>query len=156
MRCFERVAPVLPGAHGVNYDMAMRGTHIDRMMREFGWLIVTGVHEDRGGGYNEWHIEDQEIEDLDGRVVTVSVYAKRGAVGIRVLTDTGDYIFLPLERVKTARGGRPGRYRFYNEYQLPQEYEGTTLRLRMYTNVEDERRGLNRAEHLRAIPPTDP
>ncbi len=81
MRCFERVAPHLPGAQGVNYDMAMRGTHIDRMMREFGWLIVTGVHEDRGGGYKEWHIEDQEIEDLDGGIVMVSVYAKRGAAG---------------------------------------------------------------------------
>ena len=58
--------------------------------------------------------------------------------------------------IKTARGGRPGRYRLYNEYQLPQEYGGTTLRLRMHTNEEDERRGLNRVEHLRAIPPTDP
>jgi hypothetical protein len=37
MRCFERLAPLIPGAQGVNYDMAMRGTHIDRVIREFGW-----------------------------------------------------------------------------------------------------------------------
>ena len=157
MRCFERLAPLLPGTQGVNYDMAMRGTHIDRVMRELGWLIVTGVHEDPGGGYKEWLIEDQEVEDLDGRIVTVSIHAMRGAVGIRVLTDTGEHIFLPLERVKTARGGKPGRYRFYNEYQLPPEYRAAkALRLRLHGNEEDDRRGLNRAEHLRAIPPTDP
>jgi hypothetical protein len=30
------------------------------------------------------------------------------------------------------------------------------LRLRLHGNEEDAGRGLNRAEHLRAIPPTDP
>ena len=157
LRCFERVAPLLPGAQGVNYDMAMRGTHIDRLMRELGWLIVTGVPEDRGGGYKEWHIEDVEVEDLDGRLRTVHVYARRGAAGIRVLTDTGEDLFLPLERIKTARGGNPGRYRFYNEYELPPEYRAIKpLRIRLHGNEEDAGRGFNRAEHLRAIPPTDP
>jgi hypothetical protein len=31
---------------------------------------------------------------------------------LHVLTDTGEGLFLPLERIKTARGGNPGRYRF--------------------------------------------
>lgn len=157
IRCFERLAPHLPGAQGVNYDMAARGTHIDRVMRELGWLIVTGVPEDRGGGYEEWHIEDVEVEDLDGRVISLSVYARRGAAGLRVLTETGDHIFLPLDRIKTARRGDGGRYRFYNEYELPPEYRAARpLRLRLHGDEEDSRRGLNRAEHLRAIPPTDP
>jgi hypothetical protein len=54
--------------------MAMRGTHIDRVMRELGWLIVTGVAEDRGGGCKEWHIEHVEVEDLDGRLITPNIY----------------------------------------------------------------------------------
>jgi hypothetical protein len=41
---------------------------------------------------------------------------------LHVLTDAGEDLFLPLERIKTARGGNPGRYRFYNEYELPPEY----------------------------------
>ena len=136
--------------------MAARGTHIDSVMRELGWLIVTGVPEDRGGGYKEWQIEDVEVEDLDGRLITMSVYAKRGAAGIRVMTETGEYLFMPLERTKTARRGDSGRYRFYNEYELPPEYRAAKpLRLRLHSDEEDARRGLNRAEHLRAIPPTD-
>ncbi len=94
-------------------------------------------------------------KDATGSEV-VKVYARRGAAGLGVLSERGDLIFLSLERVKTARGGRPGRYRFYNEYQLPEEQGGTTLRLRLHHNVEDESRKLNRAEHLRAIPPDDP
>lgn len=157
LRCFDRLAPLMPGAQGVNYDMAMKGTHIDRVMREFGWLIVTGVSKDPSGEYNEWHIEDVEVMDLDGRPITLNIYAKRGAAGIRVLTDTGDDLFLPLQRIKTARAGKPGRYRFYNEYELPPEHRAAKpLRIRLHGNAEDKRRDLNRAEHLRAIPPTDP
>src|SRR2546427_13142232 len=48
MRCFHRLARLVPGAHGVNYDMAMRGTHIDEAMRELGRLIITKVHETKG------------------------------------------------------------------------------------------------------------
>jgi len=85
MRCFERLAPLLPGAQGINYDMAMRGRHIDRAMRDLGWLIVTGVHEtkDVQGGRAEVHIEDLQVEGPDGRTMTVSVYAREGAPGIR-------------------------------------------------------------------------
>ena len=158
MRCFHRLAPLLPGAQGVNYDMAMRGAHIDEAMRELGWLIVTKVHDtkDRLGNRQEWHIEDQEVEDLNGHVHTLSIYARDGAPGLRVLTDTGEFVFVPLERVKTERRGAPGRYRFYGEYELPDEHGDKPLRLRLHGNEQDDERGLNRAEHLRAIPPSDP
>ncbi len=36
------------------------------------------------------------------------------------------------------------------------EYGGGELRIRHSGNDEDARRGLNRAEHLRPIPPSDP
>jgi hypothetical protein len=62
-----------------------------------------------------------------------------------------------LSAARTARGGNPGRYRFYNEYELPPDYRAAKpLRIRLHGNEEDAGRGLNRAEHLRAIPPTDP
>lgn len=71
------------------------------------------------------------------------------------MTDKGEFLFLPLERIKTERSGGPAHYRFYGEYLLPAEYRGEKLRLRLHGNEQDERRGLNRAEHLRAIPPGD-
>ncbi len=76
MRCFERLAPVLPGAQGVNYDKAMRGMHIDRGMREFGWLILTGVHavKDAGGSTPEWHVENVDAEMPDGSVKTLEIF----------------------------------------------------------------------------------
>jgi hypothetical protein len=47
------------------------------------------------------------------------------------------------------------RYRFYGVYQLPREYGGGELPVRVYENVADRTRGFYRAEHVRAIPPTD-
>ncbi len=158
MRCFERLAPTLPGAQGVNYDKAMRGKHIDRGMREFGWLILTGVHavKDAGGSTPEWHVENADIQMPDGSVKTLEIFARDGAAGLKELTETGEPFFLPLERIKTERRKDADAFRFYNVYSLPPEYGGKDLRLRLSGNEEDESRGLNRAEHLRAIPPSDP
>jgi hypothetical protein len=65
-------------------------------------------------------------------------------------------VFLPLRRAKTLRRPNKGGYRFYNEYELPERYGGGLIRVRLTGNEEDRRRGLNRAENLRAIPPSDP
>ncbi len=158
MRCFERLAPSFAGAQGVNYDKAMRGAHIDHAMRELGWLIQTGVHarKDDAGRPIEWHIEDVTVHMSGGRDATVSIFAREGAAGLKELTETGEPLFIPLERIKTERRGDAGRYRFYNVYRLPPEYGSGELRVRLTGTEEDERRGLNRAEHLRAIPPSDP
>jgi hypothetical protein len=75
--------------------------------------------------------------------------------GPEVKTETGVPFFVPLERIKAERRGRPGWFRFYNVYRLPPEYGGEELRLRLTGNEEDPSRGLNRSEHLRAIPPSD-
>ena len=41
-------------------------------------------------------------------------------------------------------------------YRLPAAYGGGELRIRLTGNDEDARRKINRAERLRAIPPSDP
>jgi hypothetical protein len=159
VRCFERLAKNLPGAQGVNYDKAMRGTHIDYAMRSFGWLIMTKVHAVmEGDQLVERHIEDVTVKLPDGRSTTLNIFAREGANGLRELTETGDPFFVPLERIKTERraSDSAGTHRFYNVYRLPPEYGGGTRRLRLTGNEEDAQRGLNRAEHLRAIPPSDP
>jgi hypothetical protein len=71
------------------------------------------------------------------------------------MTDTGEYLFMPLERIKTARRREPGRFGFNNEYDLPAEYRAARpLRLRLHGDEEDARPG-STARSSRAIPPTD-
>lgn len=141
----------------MNYDKAMRGTHIDHAMRRFGWLIMTKVHAVMDGGQLvERHIEDITVKLPGGRSMTLSIFTRDGAAGLKEMTETGKPFFVPLERAKTERRGDAGGYRFYNVYKLPPEYGGGQLRLRLTGNQEDEQRDLNRAENLRAIPPSDP
>ncbi len=64
--------------------------------------------------------------------------------------------FVPIARVKTERRADAQRYRWYNEYQLPEEHGGGEVRIRLTGNDQDRRRKLNRAERVRAIPPPDP
>lgn len=43
MKCFRRLAPELPGAQGVIYDMALRGTHHQQILHELGWIPINRV-----------------------------------------------------------------------------------------------------------------
>ena len=158
MRCFERVAPLLPGAQGVNYDKAMRGVHIDRAARELGWVIATGVFDitDDEDEPKIWHIEDREVELPDGSRTTIRIHARRGAPGLLELDEEGKEYFVELELIKRERRGRLGQYRFYRLVRLPEYLGGGQLRIRTTGDEEDEARGLSRAEHLRTVAETDP
>ena len=85
------------------------------------------------------------------------LYARDGALGIGELTDTGDLTFTELRRTRTHRNAdKSGRYRWYNDYELPQRHGGGTLTVRLHGNDDDRARKLNRTENLRPIPPGDP
>jgi hypothetical protein len=157
MDCFERLVPLLPGGQGVNYDKALRGVHIDRAAREFGWLVATGVFDikDEDDEPLIWHIEDREIDLPEGTRTTIRIHAQRGAPGLLERDETGKEHFVQLEFLKRERRGRIGQFRFYKLVRLPEHLGGGTIRVRTTGNDEDEARGLNRAEHLRAIAETD-
>lgn len=123
------------------------------------WLIMTKVHEVKeGADLIARHLEKVSLTLPDGRSTTIDIFTRDGAAGLKELTDTGEPYFVLLERTKTERrSNRNGdMYRFYNNYKLPPEYGGGQVRLRLTGNDEDAKRGLNRAERLRAIPPSDP
>jgi hypothetical protein len=166
--CFERVAPLLPGAHGVIYDTALRGTHHQRLLRDLGWLSINRVTAASAGadsprrdeGQREpksAHVEDKTIQLADGRSTTVRLYARDGAIGIGTLTDTGDLHFTPLERVRTHRNrDQNGKYRWYNDHRLPENLGGGIISVRLHGTDEDTRRKFNRTENVRPIPADDP
>jgi hypothetical protein len=92
----------------------------------------------------------------DGQKSLVSIYARDGAAGHRVLIESGEPVFIPWRRGRTMR--REGRkaFRFYNAYLMPTEDGSREVIMRLHGNEEDARRGVNRPEHLRAYASTDP
>lgn len=164
---FERVAPLLPGAQGVIYDTALRGVHHQRLLRDLGWLSINRVTAKtagaetprRGEGQREpksAHIEDKTLQLPNGASVTLRLYARDGAVGLGRLTDTGDLTFETLRRVRTRRTrDKNGKYRWYNDYELPDHYGRQVVTVRLHGNEHDTRRKLNRTENVRPIPAGD-
>ncbi len=65
--------------------------------------------------------------------------------------------FEPLTRVRTHRNrDKSGKYRWYNDYAVPESLGGGTVTIRLHGNSEDATRRFNRTENVRAIPPSDP
>ena len=165
--CFTRLAPHIPGAQGVIYDTALRGVHHQHLLRELGLLPINRVtaakatptkarRNDRRVEKNV-HIEDKTVTLADGNERTLRLYAEGGALGIVELTDTGQPHSERLTRIRTHRNrDKNGRYRWYNDYQLPSRYGDQTITIRLHGNDADTARKLNRTENLRPIPPGDP
>jgi hypothetical protein len=168
MDCFRRLAPLVPGAQGVVYDTALRGIHHQELLRNLGLLPINRVTAaDKGARAprrkdgrrvaKSAHVEDKLVTTPDGHQVSVSLYARDGAIGIARLTDRGQMVFEPLPRFRTHRTRDKGRtYRWYNDYRLPDRLGGGTVTVRLHANAEDRARRFNRTENVRPIPPSDP
>jgi hypothetical protein len=167
LKCFTRLTPHMPGAQGIIYDTALRGVHHQHLLRELGLLSINRVTAAKAGAKKprrndrrvekNVHIEDRAISLTDGTTRTVRLYASGGALGIAELDDTGTQHFVPIPRIRTHRNrDKNGRYRWYNDYQLPPTYEDQVITVRLHGDEEDRARKLNRTENLRPIPPGDP
>jgi hypothetical protein len=167
MTCFRRLAPLVPGAHGVVYDTALRGVHHQELLRELGLLPVNRVTSAQKGASTprrkdgrrlakSVHVEDKVVGAV-GNQVTIPLYALGGALGVAELDDRGDMWFEPLKRLRTHRNrDKTGRFRWYNDYVLPVRLGGGTITVRLHGNDQDHARKLNRTENVRPIPPGDP
>ena len=166
MNSFQRLAPLLPGAQGVIYDTALRGVHHQTMLRELGWLPINRVTAKKANPTNarrterrvekSVHLEDKTITLPNGTSATLKLFARGGTLGLVELDDRGTPTFEPLRRVRTHRNqDKNSRYRWYNDYQLPDRYGNGTITVRLHGNTEDAKRKLNRTENLRPIPPDD-
>jgi len=166
MPVFRQIEEVNPGGVlCVVGDMAMRGAHMERLMTEFGWLGITRVparqhrvraHQ-RGGHWvpKESFIELKEVPRPDGSVEQVPIHARNGVPGVLDNDEEGDVVFEPLERVRIQKHGKPGAYRIYQQYRLPERYEHREITLRLNQTEADTKRRFKRAENLRPIPPGD-
>ncbi|HLI56332.1 MAG TPA: hypothetical protein VKY26_04770 [Actinomycetota bacterium] len=168
MGCFQRLHPLVPGAQGVIYDTALRGTHHQVLLREMGLMPVNRVTAAVAGSNKprraegrrvekSVHVEDREIALTDGCKRTARIYARGGAIGLGELTDKGELDFVELPRMRTHRNqDASGLFRWYNEYVLPELYGGKHLTVRLYNNDEDAACKFNRTENVRPIASSDP
>ncbi|MGI8775028.1 MAG: hypothetical protein ACR2KQ_08460 [Actinomycetota bacterium] len=168
MTCFERIAPLVRGAQGVIYDTALRGVHHQKLLRELGLLSVNRVTAKRKGAKTPRrlpdrrvektvHVEDKTMRLAAGSSKVVSLCARGGAIGIAELSESGEPVFTELRRVRTHRNrDKSGLYRWYNDYELPEELGGGIVTVRLHGNEEDAARRFNRTENVRPIPASDP
>lgn len=162
MECFRRLAPELPGAQGVVYDMALRGVHHQQLLHQLGWIPIVRVTAASIEGTQKKRHRREKIAYLTTKRMKVGtgerelqLYVRAGAPGIGTLDDRGRLRFEELRRIKTQRAvNKQGRFRWYNKYAIPSSKETVTLRLD--TTDEDRDRGFNRTENLRVVPPSDP
>ncbi|MBX3313763.1 MAG: hypothetical protein KF906_05525 [Actinobacteria bacterium] len=160
----DKLRSLLPGASGVMWDKAMRGTHLDTLY-QWGLQGHTRVSNAPGGGPKEKLIEHATIRKDGVDVGPLPLVAINGAAHVRV-TVHGETHHVRLKPGKTScsrgRSARCESYRWYKEYQLPDDpllparYRGGLLRTRLNTTENDKERGLNRAEVLRPVAEGDP
>jgi hypothetical protein len=76
---------------------------------------------------------------------------------VKHLTETGEPHYEPLEVVRIQRHtSKNGTHRCHRHYRLPAEIVGAEVTVRLHQTSDDDRRGLNRTENLRAIPESSP
>jgi hypothetical protein len=134
----ETLARNTPGIHGVCYDGALRGTHIDRLFKA-GLTVLSPTH----GGTKATPISQVSCPCGDRH----ELWTKRGAITDRQVLDTGETVFTVCPVAKRyRRRNADGSYRWYIEFALGC---GTVHRERIDTTNKDRARHYNRAEHLR-------
>jgi hypothetical protein len=158
-----RAKPHAPGAQALVWDMILRGAHLRRVMNELGLLPIVPVpakdNPEKGRGRRAGtyvpKIIDLDVIPVvhpDGSTVLVTISGRNGWVTIKELTETGAPHYEHLRVVRIQRHPDRERFRFYGQYRLPERYASQIVTVRHHQNEEDDKRGLNRAENLRAIP----
>jgi hypothetical protein len=164
---FTRLHPLVPGAQAVVYDTALRGVHHQQLMRDLGLMTVNRVaaaagSRQQGGGKGRKRIEKSTfVETKSVRTPSgprdVKLFAQGGQIGLADLTETGELVFTPLQRIRTHRTeSKSGTFRWYNDHRLPGDHGSGVVTVRLHANDEDRKRKFNRTENVRPIAPAIP
>jgi hypothetical protein len=137
-------------------------------MRDLGWLSVNKVAAAKAGSKpprrgkgrrvpKSTFVEQRDVTRTNGATTTIDLFASDGAIGITTLTDTGKQHFTELRRIRThRRADKNGKYRWYNEYRLPDNLGAGTITVRLHATDDDKQRKFNRTENIRPISASDP
>ena len=155
---YLEAADQLPGLVGFAYDRALRGQHLDRLLKA-GHIGLVGTYKKKGRTSNRFHgIETHHPRSGAPRDIEIQLVG--GAPHIRRFDVNGDEHLTPLSRRRiNKRVNKQDR-----QVRLSAEYEVTDaagetdgyVRIRLDQTAEDQLTGYNRPEHLRAFPEGDP
>jgi hypothetical protein len=129
-----------PGLRGVCYDCALRGTHIDRLLKA-GLQVLSPTHD----GIKPTLLEQVSCPCGD----THNLWTANGRICQQVVLDDGDVVYQPCPVAKLAARPNPASrtWRWYLEFAA--QPCGTIHTQRVDTTRDDRARSYNRAEHLR-------
>lgn len=156
IKALDTVLPELPGAQGVIYDGALRGTHLHRLITNHGIIPIARVHKTKGGKVRDEYLEDVPVTGNTQGLTRIGIHVVDGEAHARQIAVDGTLHLHPLTRTKLARRRNRDRWRLYGEYRLPEQLGAGRIRLRLDRTAEDIAAGFNREELLRPIPPGDP
>ncbi|WP_448062437.1 hypothetical protein [Cellulomonas hominis] len=143
------------GMLGVRYDGALRGVHLDELMKA-GLAVANPPHEQTAGREQFRTLTCEHVDKSTGVICdqTTTLYKQNGALGVlEVLADEAvTVLFHALPGKVIARGKAP-EARWYVELTLPC---GHAHRERLTSSATDAKTGFHRAEHLRMHPPGSP
>jgi len=160
MAIADRLVGLLPGVAGVVYDAALRGVHIQHLMRDLGILGIAPVVSQSGRRGSADRVlkrvaVDHQVAVKGGMRSAVDVYAEGGAAGIDGqphADGTRPFVLLELQQVKRV-ANTDRTFRWYGIYAIPASEGGGTVNLGLVATAGDTARRLNRTENLRAFPP---
>jgi hypothetical protein len=133
-----------PGLRGVCYDGALRGVHIDRLLKK-GLVVLSPTHS----GTKPTALKRLSCTCGD----THELWTVHGRICERQILDTGESTYTPCPvRKASPRRNADGSFRWYIDYAAPTC--GTVHSERLDTTNDDKKRDYN-AEHLRLHVKTD-
>jgi hypothetical protein len=140
----HQILPHTPGALGLLYDGAMRGTHIRDLQTRFGLFVMARMHVHRRSDGprqpKQCPAGTATHRRADGSSVEVNLYAVDGRPYVSVIDINGDLALWDLEpgKVEVRAPRRPGgTYRHYRIYYAPTDIGGGTIRVRFTSSQRD-------------------
>jgi len=155
---YLEAAEDLHGLVGYAYDRALRGVHLDRLLKA-GHIGLVGVYQSKGQPPDRYHGRETH-HPATGDPVDVDIHLVAGAPHIRTYDVDGKEHLQPLPRIRINK--RPnqasGTYRMSAEYSVesPNGKHDGYIRIRLDQTAQDQISEYNRAEHLRAFTEDDP
>lgn len=162
IRSMRWLAEKLDNIQALATDGVLRGTHYRTLMRELGIIPCSKVTAAEAGTDTKARKPKKAFlgphlcTRPDRTKAEVDITAIDGSPHIQTVTVDGEVACIPLIRKRLYKRGHPGAYRFYSEWDIPDDYGGGTVRLAHLSSDAGIANGHNREEVLRPIPPGDP